>query len=250
LSRNSWYISTTASDANAVAREHSLGIEIAQYCTAWNMDERFTETDRRVRNALQSVDRCTLHAPFSELFPCAIDPKARELANLRYKQAIKLAGNYGASKVIVHGGYTPKIYYPIWYIRRSIDFWKSFMEQVGENYNVVLENVFEETPDMLLDIVARVNDPRFRICLDVGHINVYSRVPVLDWLEQCAEYVSHFHIHNNDGSLDSHNPPREGSIPIKELLQRAYTLCPHATYTLELTQAQSAVVWLEDNGLL
>jgi len=113
-----------------------------------------------------------------------------------------------------------------------------------------LENVFEETPDMLLDIVARVNDPRFRICLDVGHINVYSRVPVLDWLEQCAEYVSHFHIHSNDGSLDSHNPPSEGSIPIKELLQRAYTLCPHATYTLELTQAQSAVVWLEDNGLL
>lgn len=41
-------ISTTASDADAVARQYGLGIEIAEYCTAWNMDEKFAETDATV----------------------------------------------------------------------------------------------------------------------------------------------------------------------------------------------------------
>ena len=37
------YISTTASDAQKIAKRYKLGIEIAEYCTAWNMDEKFSE---------------------------------------------------------------------------------------------------------------------------------------------------------------------------------------------------------------
>ena len=33
-----YYLSTIAPDAAAVARENKLGLEIADYCTAWNMD--------------------------------------------------------------------------------------------------------------------------------------------------------------------------------------------------------------------
>lgn len=236
-------ISTTASDADAVARQYGLGIEIAEYCTAWNMDEKFAETDATVRCKIEGISNRALHAPFNELFPCAIDPKARELAASRYRQAIALAKQYGAAKVIIHGGYNPWIYYPVWYTEQSILFWKDFLKD-DPGLEIVLENVLETEASMLLDIIKGVNDPRLKMCLDVGHVNAYSKIAVMDWLEACAPYISHFHIHNNDGSWDTHSSLKNGSIPMRELLNRAETLCPDATFALELMGAESSVRWL------
>ncbi len=238
------YLSTIDPQAQAVAKKYDLGLEIAEYCTAWNMDDKFPATDARVREKLQGIERKVLHAPFNELFPCAIDPKARTLAAERYKQAIDLAKLYGAEKVIIHGGYNPRIYYPVWYVEQSILFWKDFLQET--DMPIVLENVLEETPDMLLDIVKGVDHPRLRLCLDVGHVNAYSGIPVMDWLKAWAPYLSHFHIHNNDGSWDTHSALDQGTIPMKELLLTAKELCPDATFTLEVTEAETSVKWLEE----
>ena len=237
------YISTIAPDAVSVAQTHGFGLEIAEYCTAWNMDDAFPETDAAVRAKLEGVQRRVLHAPFNELFPCAIDKKARALAAERYRQAIALAKTYGASKVVIHGGYNPWIYYPVWYVEESIKFWKEFLKD-DPGVEIVLENVLEEEPGMLLDIVQGVDDPRLGLCLDVGHVNAYAKVPVMEWVEVWKGYLSHFHIHNNDGSWDTHCALDCGSIPMKELLAQADRLCPEATYTLELLEAAPSVQWL------
>ena len=49
MNKDKIYISTTASDAAEVARRWGLGLEIAEYCTAWNMDDEFAVTDVLVR---------------------------------------------------------------------------------------------------------------------------------------------------------------------------------------------------------
>ncbi len=243
------YLSTTAFDASEIARKYGLGIEIAEYCTAWNMDDEFTATDASVQVKLDGIERKVLHAPFNELFPCAIDKKARVLAADRYRQAIELAKRYGSTKVIIHGGYNPWIYYPVWYVEQSILFWKEFLKE-DPGVEIVLENVLETDPQWLLDIVKGVGNPRLKLCLDIGHVNAYSKIPVMDWLENWAPYLSHFHIHNNDTSWDSHSPLTEGSIPMKELLEKASLLCPNATFTLELMEAEASVRWMADNGLI
>ena len=51
---------------------------------------------------------------------------------------------------------------------------------------------------MMTEIFRKVDNPRLRMCLDVGHVNAYSPVPVEEWVSACAEFLSHFHIHNND----------------------------------------------------
>lgn len=237
------YISTIACDGAAVARRYGLGLEIAEYCTAGNLDSHFSETHAMVCEKIREIPNLLFHGPFNELFPCAIDPKARELAVYRYRQAIHLAKAYGVRKMVIHGGYQPRMYYPIWYVEQSILFWKDFFKEDPE-VEIVLENVLEEEPGMLLDIVRGVDDPRLRLCLDVGHVNVYSDVPVMAWLETWAPWISHFHIHNNDGSWDTHNALYQGSLPIKELLDRAEDLCPEATFTLELMEAEPSVRWL------
>lgn len=243
------YLSTTASDASKVARKYGLGIEIAEYCTAWNMDDEFTATDASVQVKLDGIERKVLHAPFNELFPCAIDKQARALAADRYRQAIELAKRYGSTKVIIHGGYNPWIYFPVWYVEQSILFWKEFLKE-DPCVEIVLENVLETEPQWLLDIVKGVNDHRLKLCLDIGHVNAYSKISVMEWLESWAPYLSHFHIHNNDGSRDQHNALNDGNIPMKEFLLRAEELCPDATFTFELMKDEPSMKWIAENGLI
>ena len=243
MNKEKIYLSTIASDAARVAREYGVNLEIAEYCTAWTMDEKFEEVHSKVLEEVNGIRNRVLHAPFNELFPCAIDPKARELAAERYRQAISLAKGYGATKVVIHGGYNPWIYYPVWYVGESIKFWQEFLRE-DPGVEIVLENVLETEPQWLLDIVKGVDDPRLRLCLDVGHVNAYSKIPVADWLNEWATYLSHFHIHNNDGSWDTHSALDCGTIPMRELLTMAEELCPDATFTLELMEAEASVRWL------
>ena len=46
--------------------------------------------------------------------------------------------------------------------------------------------------------------------------------------------------------MDSHNGLDMGSIPMKQLLNRADELCPQATFTLEVMQAEPSVLWLRE----
>ena len=244
MKRENIYLSTIASDAPFYAREYGFGLEIAEFCTAWNIDRRFELTDSRVQESLQGISRSILHAPSNELFPCAIDEKARELAAYRYRQAIDLAKRYGSKKVVIHGGYHPWMYYPVWYVGQSVAFWKQFLMKEDPDVEIVLENVLETQPDMILDILEGVDDPRFRMCFDVGHINAYSYIPILDWLEACAPWIGHIHINNNDGKEDQHKGLHEGILPVKELLKKVDMLCPDATITLEMTEAKPSLDWL------
>ena len=248
MKKENIYISTIASDAVRVAKENGINLEIAEYCTAWNMDEKFAGVDKVVQKKLESSPKSLLHAPYNELFPCAIDKKARALAADRYRQAIELAKRYGSTKVIIHGGYNPWIYFPIWYTEQSVLFWKDFMKE-DPGVEIVLENVLETDPQWLLDIVKGVDDERLKLCLDVGHVNAYSKIPVTQWLESWAPCISHFHIHNNDGTADQHKALQNGTIPMKELFVQIDKLCPNATVTLELMKADTSVQWLMEEIL-
>lgn len=238
------YLSTIDPQAGCVAREYGLGIEIAEFCTAWNMDVYLEQTRRTLNTALSGVSRLILHGPFNELFPCAIDPRARALARERFCQAISLARCYGAQKVVLHGGYNPWLYYPQWYIPESVSFWRDFLSEIPGDMTVCLENVLEPEPDMLLSVIQSVDDPRLRLCLDIGHCNAYSKVSVWEWLTAYAPCLSHLHIHNNSGTGDTHSPLPVGTIPVKEFLRRADSLCPGVTATLELPDCRDSVCWL------
>lgn len=244
-----FFLSTIGVDSAKTAREYGLGLEIAEYCTASNMEEGFPGWDRQVREKISGIPARILHAPFNELFPCAIDPKARALAAFRYRQAILLAKEYGAEKVVIHGGYHPYLYYPVWYVEQSVAFWRDFLKE-DPGVEIVLENVLEPEPEMMQDIVSGVHHPKFQLCLDVGHVSAYSKRPVTEWLRNLASDIGHFHIHNNDGSADSHSPLKLGRIPMETLLREALDRCPKATFTLELQETAASAAWLAERNFI
>ena len=249
--RDRLYLSTTAEDAPALAREYDLGLEIAEYCTASHMDEDFPETDAAVRRRMKGVERFTFHAPFNELCPAAIDPLVRRLTQQRYRQAICLARSYGFRKIVIHSGFIPLVYYPSWFVAESVPFWREFLAQVPEDMTLCLENVMEPGPDMLLEIVARVDDPRFRLCLDVGHAatRVSGAAPI-DWIGPYAPFLAHVHLHNNDGDWDLHQPLGEGVLDMAAILTQTERLCPEVTYTIENMRCAPSLEWLEQRGYL
>ena len=240
MNRNQLYLSTIDSRAGALARKYGLGVEIADYCTAVNIDRFREQTAAALEQQLEQISRRLLHGPFNELFPCAIDPLARE-------QALALTQEYGGKKLILHGGFHPKLYYPCWYVEQSTLFWREFLEKHSGNYEICLENVLEEEPETLRSIVSQVNDPRLRLCLDVGHVNAYSSVSAGDWIACWGELLSHTHLHNNDGTADTHSALWDGALDIISLMQ---ALPSGATATLELPEIGENISWLEENALL
>ena len=125
-------------------------------------------------------------------------------------------------------------------------FWRAFLPEIPQGVTVCLENVLEETPDMLLGIVAGVGSEKIGLCLDVGHVNAYSPVPVSQWIDRYGSRLRHLHMHNNDGSADTHSPVREGTLNIPAIAARAKAVSPEATFTLELPQAAESVRWLTE----
>lgn len=250
MKKENIYISTVAENAADCAAQYGLGLEIAEFCTAYNMDDCFEETDRVVQGYLRSSDRFVLHAPFNELHPSAIDPRAVTLAHERLNQAVRLAGDYGIRRLVMHSGYIPQIYYKIWFEERSILFWKDFMKNQPDDVLICLENVWEDETELLCRIVEAVDDPRFRLCLDMGHAACYSQIPLQQWVKDCAPLLAHFHVHNNLGDADTHNDLDQGIIPMEEVLSLAGELCPDATFTLETLRSYPSVQWLDRCGLI
>ena len=249
--RERLYISTIADDARELALAEGLGLEIADYCTAYNMDLHFDETDRTVRARMEGLSRFVFHGPYNELCPAAIDPLVREHTARRYTQAIDMAARYGIRKVVIHTGFIPLVYFPEWFIPESVDFWRKFLPGIPQDVTICLENVMEPGPAIQAQIARGVDDPRFRVCLDVGHANTrVSSTPVPTWIRELAPYLEHVHIHNNDADWDLHAPLGEGTLDMDALLQQIERLCPSATYTIENISAGDSIRWLREKRYL
>ena len=227
-----------------LAHEYGLGLEIAEFCTASNIDGHFDEYDRIIRAKIQGVDRLVLHAPFNELFPSAIDPMVLKVTRFRYNQAVGLARSYGINRLVIHSGFIPQLFFKSWFADRSIEFWQDFLRDKPGDLQICLENVLEDEPELLCCIAERVGDARLRLCLDTGHAFSASKVDPLEWVRVCAPYLAHLHIHNNTGEYDMHNALGDGGINMAALLETCGRLCPEATYTIETVKLKESLDWL------
>ena len=252
MRRNLLYVSSIGEDCCAAAQDFHVGIELAQFCTAARLDGAPAEPwEIPVERCLSAADRFILHGPFNELTPAAIDPLVLDVTKKRYRQAIAQARTLGIQKVVLHAGFQPLVYYPEWFLSRSQAFWRALIPEVPAGMTICLENVMEPEPSYLTGIVRAVSDPRLRICLDLGHANTcVSKVPAADWLSACAPYLSHVHLHNNNGDRDLHAALFDGTLDIAALLRQLHTQAPAATCTLELMQAGPSLAWLQKQNIL
>ena len=235
-----------------IADKYDVAVELDNFCQAENMDgAKFRKVDAAVRELVAGHRATILHAPFNELFPAAIDPEARKLAMSRYRRAAELALSYGVRKMVVHSGYMPYVYFKEWHIPRSVEFWTEFMSDMPGDFQLVIENVLDDEPDMMRAIAEGIDDPRVGICYDVGHANIVSDRSQDEWMEVLAPCLKHLHIHNNDGKTDLHRGLDDGTLDMERILDGVLTMCSEdTTITAEILSDEESFHWLEKKGYI
>ncbi len=275
------YIATFSAEAEETAKKYGFGLELNDLCISSNLEKEKREwVINRMRTELERAD-CTdrktiMHGPFTELTPAAIDPRAIALMKDRYLSAIDICRSMGINDLVLHDGYIPLIYQKPWHLKRSVMFWKEFGEFIPEGFRVYIENVFDDEPELLIEIVDTVNEKigmpkgeeKYSICLDVGHANAMAKMHdkgrvdavskvsdaecinhsteiIVEWIRKMGSLIGHFHLHNNDGTGDQHDDVNLGSFDIVKVLEAVETYCrPDVTMTIESRNAEPSAGFL------
>ncbi|MBI5695675.1 MAG: sugar phosphate isomerase/epimerase [Nitrospirae bacterium] len=190
----------------------------------------------------------SIHSPFMDLSPGALDPKIGAATLERYLQVISFAEILRPDVVVFHSGYEAWKYagkVGLW-MEPSVRTWRKVMEHAEKiGVKVAVENIVDAEPDHMVQLADEVNHPLFGLCLDVGHREIFSELPVVDWARGFGRHIFELHLHDNLGAADDHMPIGEGVIDFDGLFEEVRALGIDPVYTLEAHSAEDAMVSLE-----
>ena len=156
-----FFVSEMDERAEALARKHALGLELIGFCDARRLQD--AEFIHAQAARLEGLADRAVHAPYFELAPCAIDPLIRAVALHRMRQAAQVCGRLGVKRMIVHSGYAPQVYFPEWFVPRSVEFWCEFLGGLSADFELMVENVLDVGPEPLCAVIDGVNVYQSRV---------------------------------------------------------------------------------------
>ncbi len=196
----------------ALAKERGLGVEIMAFAFPDVLDGDWRQTVNEYKDLLRDVSGdITLHGPFLDMVSGSPDPRINAVCVSRYSHAIRSAAELGAKQVVFHANFIGSLhntFYRVGWHQRNVEFWLPLAEY-AESHGVylALENMWEFDPTIIGNLLADVNHPYLRACLDVGHAHLFSDSTYTwdYWLEVMEPWVIEFHMNNNNGVLDEHH---------------------------------------------
>lgn len=162
---------------------------------------------------------CTVHAPFMDLSPGGFDKKILSVTRDRLKKAVQLARHLGALSVVCHPGYDKWRFdgdQQLWF-DSSIETWTEVLREADKAVPVMLENIFEEEPATFIMLFDYFREKDLWFCFDTGHFNLFSKLPVEEWILPLGDRLRQFHLHDNHGRSDEHLPVGTGTFPFRAL---------------------------------
>ena len=178
----------------------------------------------------------TIHAPFLDLNPGAIDPLIREVTRRRFQQVFQAAEQLRPRVIVFHPGYDEIRYggSRLEWLKNSIHFWGEFVLRAKElGCTIAIENIFEKEPSTLRGLLDAIDEPCFRHCFDVGHWNMFKTGTLEEWFSELGPFIAESHIHDNNGQADEHLPPGEGQIDFARVTALLKQYAPAAIWTIE-----------------
>ncbi len=188
----------------------------------------------------------TIHAPFMDLSPGAVDSKVRAVTVERFNQIFSFAEIIRPEAIVFHSGYEKWKYalkVDIW-LENSLRTWKEFITRAKEiNTKIVIENIFEDNPYNLRLLMENLGSEYFGLCFDSGHYNLFSKTTLKDWLNQTKDYIFELHLHDNNRTSDAHLAIGEGNFDFKTLFSELKNR--NIIYTIEGHTEQDVLKSLE-----
>jgi sugar phosphate isomerase/epimerase len=197
--------------------------------------------------------RITFHGPFWDLCSGSIDPGVRRVTVSRLGSLFSLVEKIRPEHVVCHTGFDPRHHqgHRREWIENSLSTWAPFVRRAEIlGTPLVLENVWEEDPGLHLELLEGIKSPWFGFCLDIGHQHSFSRTSLGTWLHATWPYLKEVHLHDNDGSFDTHSPIGSGTIDFDYLfyflsakkISPVLTLEPHTVEHMYETLAGLAAM--------
>src|SRR6056297_96500 len=156
----------------------------------------------------------SLHGPFYGMKSHYLDKDLLTVVEKRIRQSLNVSTEVGAELIVFHTGINPIITsdgYSELVIERQAKFWNKIVNEY-ENINICVENMWEQDTKLFEMLFDRVNSNNFKLCLDIGHLNVFSKVPLKKWFDILKNEIIHLHIADNYGKKDEHNALGDGNI--------------------------------------
>lgn len=227
---------------------NSLKFNIELYFSGGCLDNAGPD---KVRSAISRLDYkpvFTIHGPFMDLNPGAVDSKVRQATRERFHQVFDIAERVGPKRVVFHSGYEKWKYghnIKPW-LEGSLSLWPEFIRRAQKIGAVIaIENIFEDNPENLSLLMKGLDSNNIGVCFDTGHFNIFSKVPINDWLESIGQHVREMHLHDNRGDLDSHNPIGEGTFDFDRLFSDGMLKQQDVVYTIESHSPEAAIKSIE-----
>lgn len=221
-------------------KEKHINLEI--YFLSDSLDT-VTDTDIiKLKERLDYHPILTIHAPFMDLSPGAVDSKVRAITIERFLHIFKIAEILNPKIIVFHSGYEKWKYahrVDIW-LEGSLITWRPLIKKaIDMNIKIAIENIFEDEPTNLKLLMQELGSENFGICFDTGHFNLFSKTPLNEWLEVLKPYIIELHLHDNDRTADTHNPIGDGTFDFDTLFSTLKD--KKLIYTIEAHNAEDAM---------
>lgn len=157
---------------------------------------------------------CTLHAPFFDLAPGALDPQIREASRAKLRHAFALVPIFKPRSVVCHLGYEANKhgYKKAAWFEHALTTFRELLALAAPHQTILaLENTYETGPEAHREMLTALDSPHARFCFDTGHTLAFAgRSPWQEWFPALAPWLGELHLHDNQGGHDSHLPPGQG----------------------------------------
>lgn len=199
-----------------IANSENICIELNEFVYL-NMEDIDFKSRLEKKYDMKIVN--SAHGPFWDLIPATIDKDMRKFVFAKIKKSINTAYELGIHNIVFHSGWFPKCYSRKTWIDNTCSFWNEILGEISSSMNVFIENVYDEIPDYMAELLIKINKPNIGICLDIGHANANTKIDLREWIDTLNKNIGHVHIHNNYGENDEHNGLTKGNIDIPETIQ-------------------------------
>lgn len=207
----------------------NIGVEIQEFVEPNLKDDEIENLVYEYEKLLKNFSHIkSLHGPFLDLKPASPDRDIRNISYKKYLRTLEIARELDMDYVIFHSQINPWLNEP--YIKslnnnQNKDFWHHILEDIkGFKGQIVLENIFEDDPLILKELIETIDFPNIRVCLDIGHAKLRTSKPLEKWVKELGQYVEYVHLHWNEGLYDEHVRPEDEDISyVKELLSKYNT---------------------------
>ncbi len=240
-------------DFVSFAKNENYNLEIATFAYRNVYDMDWENALQEHKEALSCfAGKVSFHGVFQDITVHSSDAKIAETSKERIMESLKVADALRADKVVFHGNLNPMVlneYYKKNWLDRNKTFWEHLLTEYDGK--VLLENVWEPDPEIFRLLLDSIGSSRLKICFDIGHANVYSRVGFEKWAETLGEDIEYLHLSDNGGGADQHMEVGAGKIDWKLFTQtlRKHKLEPEAVLeegSLEKTKTSLAYMKMHE----